>query len=441
LRAVDERDAYANLVLPSLLRERRITGRDAHFATELAYGTLRGRGTYDEVIAACSSRPLADIDPPVLDLLRLGAHQLLSMRVPPHAAVASTVDIVTAISGRRATGFVNAILRSVAVRDYDGWMAALAPAYEDDPVGHIAMVHMHPRWIVDVLREAMSGDLEETARACAANNVAAPVHLVARPGRIDRDDLLARAGPDARPGRWSPYAVHLADGDPGAIDAVRSGRAGVQDEGSQLAALALIESVIEGPDRRWLDLCAGPGGKTALLAAASGPGVHVVANDRSVHRSRLVSQTVAGLARASVVTADGTKPPWPDETFDRVLVDAPCTGLGALRRRPETRWRRQQEDADRLHPLQVALLEAAVASVRPGGLVAYVTCSPDRRETDAVVTDVLNRRSVETISVPLPVVMPSVATGRQTGAIQLWPHRQDTDAMYITVLRRIGQTD
>jgi 16S rRNA (cytosine967-C5)-methyltransferase len=440
LRAVDERDAYANLMLPSLLRERRIAGRDAHFATELAYGTLRGRGTYDEVIAACSSRALADIDPPLLDALRLGAHQLLSMRVPAHAAVSSTVDIATAAAGRRATGFVNAVLRSITARDYDGWMAKLAPAYDDDPVGHIALVHMHPRWIVDVFCAALHGDLEETARACAANNVAAPVHLVARPGRIERDVLLATAGPDARPGRWSPYAVHMAGGDPGSIDAVRAGDAGVQDEGSQLAALALIDSAVDGPDKRWLDLCAGPGGKAALLAARAGPEVQLVANDRSLHRSRLVATAVAGDG-AFVVTADGTNPPWPVETFDRVLVDAPCTGLGALRRRPETRWRRQRDDADRLHVLQVGLLEAAVRSVRPGGIVAYVTCSPDLRETDAVVRDVLARRGVETISVPLPVVIPTLVPELKTGAMQLWPHRQDTDAMYIAVLRRLDKTD
>ncbi|HET9945371.1 MAG TPA: transcription antitermination factor NusB, partial [Actinomycetes bacterium] len=236
LRAVDERDAYANLVLPGLLRERGLQGRDAGFATELGYGTLRGRGTYDAVLAACGDRPLGSVDPPVLDLLRLGTHQLLAMRVPPHAAVGATVELARAVVGEGAGSFVNAVLRKVSRRDLAGWVAEVAPPLAGDPVGHLAVAHSHPPWVVTALRDALGGDLDETAAALRADNVPAEVSLVARPGRATVAELVAGG---ARASNLSPYAAILPGGDPGDLTAVREGRAGVQDEGSQLVALAL----------------------------------------------------------------------------------------------------------------------------------------------------------------------------------------------------------
>ncbi|MFZ0323000.1 MAG: transcription antitermination factor NusB, partial [Actinomycetes bacterium] len=261
LRAVDERDAYANLTLPALLRERGISGRDAAFATELAYGTLRGRGTYDAVLAACVDRPLAEVDPQIVDMLRMGAHQLLSSRVPDHAAVSSTVDLARVVLGQGRAGFVNAVLRKVARQGREAWLDELAPTSDDDAV---ALRHSHPVWILRAFRDALGGDQEQTVALLEADNVPAEVALVARPGRSDVDELL-RAG--ARVGRWSPFAAILPSGDPGAIPAVRDGRAGVQDEGSQLVVLVLADVPVEGSDVRWLDLCAGPGGKAALLDA------------------------------------------------------------------------------------------------------------------------------------------------------------------------------
>ena len=436
LRAVEDRDAYANLLLPALLRERRITGRDAAFATELTYGTLRLLGTYDAVITACSDRPVEAIDLPLRAALRLGVHQLLGMRVPSHAAVAATVDLARGAAGARTTGFANAVLRRVATRDRDGWLGELAPAYDDDPVGHIALVHAHPRWIVEVYRDALGGDLEETARACAADNIAPPVHLVVRPGRITPAALLAEAGPGAVPGRWSPYAVHLHGGDPGDLPAIRAGSAAVQDEGSQLAALAVAETTLDGPDARWLDVCAGPGGKAALLAGlAADRGAVLLAADRAPQRPRLAADVLAGTGRTLVVAADGTQPAWASSAFDRVLVDAPCTGLGALRRRPEARWRRSPDDAQRLHGLQVALFDAAVSATRPGGVVTYVTCSPHPRETTAVVAAMLAARP-DLVPEPLVGTLATVPNTGPVPAAQLWPHRHGTDGMFVVSMRR-----
>jgi 16S rRNA (cytosine967-C5)-methyltransferase len=435
LRAVAERDAYANLTLPALLREQGLDSRDAAFATELGYGTLRGRGTYDVVLAACVDRPLAQVDPPVLDLLRLGTHQLLGMRVPSHAAVGATVELARAVAGEGRGSFVNAVLRRVGRHDLATWLAEVAPGYDTDPVGNLAVVHSHPRWVVSALRDALGGSLTQTAALLAADNVPALVTLVARPGRSTVAEL-AEAG--AGPGRWSPYAAVLAAGDPGGIPAVRDGRAGVQDEGSQLVALALAAAPIEGSDERWLDLCAGPGGKAALLGAvAAGRGAALLAAEVAPHRAGLVARVVGDTA--GVVVADGRAPAWRSASFDRVLVDAPCTGLGALRRRPEARWRRRLEDVAGLTALQSELLRAGLDAVRPGGLVAYVTCSPHLAETRSVVLDVLHRlraagHQVERVDArPYLPGVPDLGTGPD---VQLWPHLHGTDAMYLSLLRR-----
>ncbi|MEV4443449.1 transcription antitermination factor NusB, partial [Streptomyces sp. NPDC049577] len=254
LRAVDERDAYANLVLPPLLRKARAKGgfetRDAALATELVYGTLRRQGTYDAIIAACVDRPLREVDPPVLDVLSLGAHQLLGTRIPTHAAVSASVELARVVLGDGRAKFVNAVLRKVAAHDLDGWLERVAPPYDEDPEEHLAVVHSHPRWVVSALWDALGGGREGIEELLAADNERPDVTLVARPGRATADELLTALGEGAGvPGRWSPFAVRLAEGgEPGALDAVREGRAGVQDEGSQLVALALAAAPLEGPD-------------------------------------------------------------------------------------------------------------------------------------------------------------------------------------------------
>ncbi|MBX9247201.1 rRNA small subunit methyltransferase B, partial [Actinotalea ferrariae] len=299
LREVAESDSYANLVLPPLLRQRGIRGRDAGFATELAYGTLRLRGRYDAVVEIAARRPASAIDPPVLDALRLGVHQLLSMRVPAHAAVSMTVGLVRGRIGVGPAQFVNAVLRNVAGEPPETWLERVADAAGDDPVDRSAAVHSHPGWVARALRQALAADgrdADELDDLLAADNASPAVTLVVRPGLADRDDVLGTA-PSAEPGRWTPTALVLAGGDPADVPGVRDGRVGVQDEGSQLVALALAEvpldgmpaapdvradghAVVDGAGERWLDLCAGPGGKAALLGAlAAQRGATLVANE------------------------------------------------------------------------------------------------------------------------------------------------------------------
>ncbi|MGH3942120.1 MAG: RsmB/NOP family class I SAM-dependent RNA methyltransferase [Pseudonocardiaceae bacterium] len=433
LAAVRVRDAYANLVLPRLLTERGISGRDAALATELCYGTSRARGLLDAVLESCADRPLSQVDGELLDALRLGSYQLLRTRVPPHAAVAATVDLVRAGRGSGAAGFVNAVLRKVGRQDEKAWIQVVAPEQQEDPVGHLAMAHSHPRWIAQAFADALSGDQDELAAALAADDVRPLVHLAAHPGRLSVAELAALTGGQLAP--YSPYGVHLGDGgDPGELAPVRDHLAHVQDEGSQLVALALAGVPLDGTDVRWLDLCAGPGGKAALLgalAAIRGAGVDAV--EKAEHRARLVSQACAGLP-VRVHVADGRDSGLKDRDFDRVLVDVPCTGLGALRRRPEARWRRLAEDIPGLVRLQKELLLAALRLVRPGGVVAYVTCSPHLDETVGVVADVVRRSHAEELDArPMFPGMPALGAGPH---VQLWPHRHATDAMFCALLRR-----
>ncbi|MFT4265350.1 MAG: transcription antitermination factor NusB [Nocardioides sp.] len=445
LKAVRADDAYANLVLPHVLAKHGLSGRDAAFATELASGALRRQGTYDAILAASIDRPSAKVQAQVRDALRLGCHQLLSMRVPDHAAIDATVELVKSVSGPGAASFANAVLRRVSRRPLAAWVDELTP---EAGLDRLALEFSHPAWVVSLLADALAlppsgasvppsgasdGAEWGLRQLLAADNAAPRVVLVARPGRATREEL------PGEPTALSPYGVVLAGGSPGEVTAVRERRAGVQDEGSQLVAIAAAEAPLDGRDERWLDLCAGPGGKSALLAAlAAERGALLVANEAQPHRAGLVAQNLTdALGVAGVVAGDGTRPPYRPGSFDRVLVDAPCSGLGALRRRPESRWRRTAADIEALVPLQVALLGSALELVRPGGVVLYATCSPVLAETEGVVASVLATRDDVALE-PIAGLAGAVpdAAGPVPGTVQLWPHRHATDAMFMALLRR-----
>lgn len=456
LQAVGD-GAYANLELPKALRRARLDDRDAAFATELTYGTLRMQGFYDAVIAEATQRPTKRLDGGVLDVLRMGVHQVLAMRVPNHAAADQAVGLARSVAGPGAAGLVNAVMRRVSESTLDQWRERVVPA--EPLTERLAIEYSHPVWIVKALRQALIGHGLATAETgdavieelLASHNVPAPVSLVARPGLAEVDELI-EAG--AHTGRWSPFAAELDGGDPGVIAAVRDGRAAVQDEGSQLLALALAAVPVDaheyGSPERWLDLCAGPGGKAGLLAAeALAQGADLVANEVSDHRTDLVRQTLRPALDAAqaagrlleVRTGDGREVGVDEpERYDRVLVDAPCTGLGALRRRPEARWRRQPSDLVGLGPLQRELLVSAIEATRPGGVIAYATCSPHLSETTFVVRDVLKKRD-DVDQIDAREALDHVATGDLTDLgsgpyAQLWPHVHGTDGMFLALLRK-----
>ena len=430
LQAVSQRDAYANLALPALLAERGITGRDAAFATELTYGTCRVRGLLDAIIGAAADREPDAINPVLLDLLRLGSYQLLRTRVEQHAAVSTTVEQAGIEFDSARAGFVNAVLRTISGRDEASWVSELAPDAATDPIGHAAFSRAHPRWIAQAFADALGAAAGELDAVLAGDDERPQVHLAARPGALNAAELAAAV--DGEVGRYSPYAVYLPGGDPGQVDAVRDGRALVQDEGSQLVARALTLAPVDGDTGRWLDLCAGPGGKTALLAAlGAATGARVTAVEQAPQRAALVVENTLGLD-VEVLTADG-RDSGLAPGFDRVLVDVPCTGLGALRRRPEARWRRQPADIPVLAKLQRELLAAAIVLTRPGGVVLYATCSPHLSETVGVVADALRRHPVTALDTR-ELFAPAEALG-DGPYVQLWPHRHGTDAMFAAALQ------
>ena len=375
LDGVSSRAAYANLLLPQLLRERQLDERDAAFATQLAYGTLRAQGTLDAILTGLVSRPLAELDPRVLDLLRLGAYQLIDLRVPSHAAVDTTVDLTRAIVGTGASGLVNAVLRKVADRRRPRAVARARSAATGDE--RLALATDHPRWIVDAWRDALAATPSSRPRCWPTTP---RPRCTWSPGAIDRDALVEESG--GEPGPWSPFAVRLHGGDPGRLPSVRSGAAAVQDEGSQLAALLLARAPLEGPDAAWLDMCAGPGGKAGLLAAVRPDGVRLTAADRAPHRAELVRPGAGrrgrrrGARRRRHASRRGrrlVRPGAARRAVHRPGRAAPPSG-GALAadagRRPAA-----GRAADG------AAGQRAARRCGVGGVVAYVTCSPHTAET------------------------------------------------------------
>lgn len=431
LTAVRERDAYANLELASLLRKAKLDERDTGLATELSYGASRAQGQLDRIIARAAGRSPNKIDVEALDILRLGAYQLLYTRVAQHAAVNTTVDLAKRTGVVRAAGFINAVMHKIAAHDLTEWTAILQEGV-DDPFERMSIGTAHPEWIVRAFANALGKDAAELPQLLDADDARPKVHLAARPGAITAEELALITGGDE--GELSPYAVHLPSGSPGDLEPVKEHLAAVQDEGSQLVALATANMPVTDDDAgRWLDLCAGPGGKATMLGAlADISGAHLTAVEVAPHRAKLIEGATAGLP-VTVKVSDGRNPGL-DEGFDRILVDAPCTGLGALRRRPESRWRRNAEDVAELTALQKELLASALALVRPGGVVVYATCSPHLSETVAVVKDAVRRHSAEILDVREG--LPTALASEEGPWVQLWPHRHGTDAMFMCALRR-----
>lgn len=424
-----EAGAYSNLVLPGLLRASGLDGRDRALVTDFVYGTLRQQGQVDHLLAQASHRPLPELDAPVRAALRLGAYQLLA-GVAPHAAVSATVGAVAGWSSpasvRRAAPYANAVLRRVA---------DLGPPWPwpggDDPDA-VAVRTSHPRWIVDLLRRDLGGAAEAVL---ASANEPPVVTLRPNPLRTTPEALALELSAEDEPahvqrGRLVPHALLVRGvGDLARLPAVAEGRATPQDEASQAVAAAVNAQ----PGDRILDMAAAPGGKSTALAEAMGDDGLVVAADVNPGRAVRVSEAAhrLGLRAVQVVAADTRRLPFGEAAglFDRVLLDAPCSGLGVLRRRPEARWRLDPSDIGRLAGLQRALLASAVASVRPGGLVAYSVCTLSREETVGI--DAWAGKTFPHLSAVPPPGEPWKPHGR--GALLL-PTAAGTDGMFLLLL-------
>ena len=414
LAEVGLQGAYSNLILPKALSESILEANDRALATELVYGTLRMQGRHDHFISAASDRSLEQIDPKALIVLRIGTHQLKQMRVPSHAAIYESVELAKKVVGKSTASFVNAILRKIDSLDFE---QLSKPTQE---YARLALEYSHPEWIVSSYFDSLKNSSDVISLLQANNNPAKPT-LIAWPGLAAQGELL-EAGALAI-ARSSVAATF--DGNPGDIAAIRERRAGVQDLGSQLVVEKFYDQF--KPNLRWLDLCAGPGGKAAYLSALlKRDGGSLLANEISNERAKLVSQV---MHHGEVNICDGRSMPDELGKFDRILLDPPCTGIGALRRRPEVRWRRNLQDLKNLTQLQSELLESATRLLSPGGIIAYVTCSSHQAETKFQIRSFLKQQSNFT-RIPVQDERADI-----DGDLQLWPHRDGTDAMFLSLLR------
>ena len=385
--------------------------RDRALLLEIVTGTLRMRGAIDYQLAARSTRPLGKLDAAVLRVLRMSAYQILyQSRVPAPAIINDAVELTRRAGKSSAAGLVNAVLRKLSrERDQLTW--------PDD----LAVVHSHPRWLIDRWIDRHGRDATEAW--LTFNNRAPSLCLAVNRTRLSRDDLakeLAEAGVTTEPTARAHHGLRVIEGHPLRLDAFKDGRFIVQDEASQLIA----ELVDVTPGARILDLCASPGGKTLTLSAATGQAGSVIACDVRPHRVRLLARTIARCRLANVqvvhVPADGALP-FRHSSFDAILIDAPCSGLGTVRRDPDIKWRRSADDLPRFAAAQRDLLTRAADLVTPAGMLVYSTCSSEPEENEQVVTAFLDQRR----------------DFRRERTHETLPFRDGLEAFYGVVLRRL----
>ena len=424
---VNRRGGYSNLLLPQALTASNFEQRDRGFATELLYGSLRMQGRHDYILAQVSDRPWTEVDEGIIDVTRLGVHQIFEMRVATHAAVSETVELARKVLGESKASFVNALLRKVSAHSIEDWMAPVH--HISDPVTRLSILYSHPEWIVSAYFDLLK-DFERVERELAANNIPALPTLVAWPGASTRDELVALGG---EPTQYSPYGARMA-GSPASVELIRHRKAGVQDEGSQLVAHVFSQASKNAESI--LDICAGPGGKAALLShIADIEGKSFVANEISEPRSKLVK---AVIGKFPVWVGDARDISSRGEKFDAILADVPCTGLGALRRRPEVRWRRTLQDLRELTQLQLEIAKSASEIINPGGIFGYATCSPHFAETFGQVKRIVKEiPDLEQIDIA-PFLPAHLYGAVRDKSMALWTSEHDTDSMFLALFRKMA---
>lgn len=422
---VNRRGGYSNLLLPQALNESTFDERDRAFTTELVYGTIRMQGLYDYIFQQISDRPWSEVDTEIVDLARMGAHQIFSMRTPPHAAVSATVDVARRNIGESKGSFINALMRKASSKELLQWLEPLKA--EGDVIKRMSIEYSHPEWIISAYFDLLK-DEKLVRSELISNNTPAKPMLVSWPGASTREELISLG---ATATRYSRYGA-VSDAPPASLEIIRHRRAGVQDEGSQL--VAQIFSDATSTAERTLDLCAGPGGKAALLShICDVSGRDFTANEISGPRATLVKKVIG---RFPVLVGDARSISQSNMTFDAILADVPCTGLGALRRRPEVRWRRTLKDLAPLLALQSEIVESALSVLEPGGVFGYATCSPHYAETTAQVQSTLKKHDeLELLDITsyLPDGLENCIRG---GALSLWGHIHNTDSMFLALFRK-----
>lgn len=434
LLRVEGGGAYADVTLAGALAAASLATRDRAFASRLVYGTLAWQRRLDWQLAHLTNRAPDTLEPRVLAILRLGLHQITLLdRVPNHAAVATSVDLAKR-HAPAASGLVNAVLRRAA-RERE-LLTAVLPDPNVDPVAHLAVAASHPTWLVE--RWARRFGLDETRELLAADNEAAPTVLRARPGERDAlRERLEAAGIACEPGRFAPDALRVQAVDPHALAGWATGELSVQEEASQL----VVRLLDPRPGMRVLDACAAPGGKTAYAADLLAGNGLVVGVDQRRRGARAIARNAARLGLANIAAlaldARGADAAFAGARFDRILVDAPCSGLGTLRAHPEIRWRRTPEDLARLAAQQASILEAVSSLVAPDGVIVYSTCTLTDEENEGVVEPWLAAHPElvrEDARDHLPASARDVVDA--SGALCTLPHRDGLDGFFAVRVRR-----
>ncbi len=430
-----ERDkSYADILIDRELTAGTLQSRDRSLLTELVFGVLRRRGTLDYLIGRCSSRAAAKLERSVLMLLRLGIYQMFFLeRVPASAAVNETVKLAKEFAPR-AAGFVNAVLRRFGrEREAISW-----PDREEDPAGFLSVRHSHPRWLIEEWIRMLGK--EEAEALAEAMSLAPPLTVRVNTLRTTREgllDLLAAEGVEALPTMWSPAGVRiLSHIRPASLAPFREGLLTVQDESSQLASFFLAPL----PGEDLLDLCAAPGGKATHLAQLMGNRGSILACDRDERKLRRIAESAdrLGAEIIDVMAQDASLPlriPG-GRRFHRILVDAPCTGLGVIRRNPEAKWRLTPADPARLSELQRSILRNGARLLADGGVLLYSTCSTSREENEAVIDDFLSEQGdfvVEDLRGLFPEYAPLFT---ERGMFRSWPHRHGMDGFFAARLKK-----
>ena len=433
LLRIEKERSYADILIDRELSQGHLKGPDRGLLTEIVYGVLRRQGTLDHIIRHCSEQRIEKLERAVLLLLRLGLYQALFLdRVPVSAAVNETVKLAHTLAPR-AAGFINAVLRR-ADRERE---AIAYPDRDADPAAYIAACYSTPRWIAEEwIGQLGKEGAEDLARAMLA---VPPFTVRVNTLKTSREDLLARLtgeGVSAEPARFSPVALHLSGPvQLAALPSFREGLFTVQDESSQMAAILLAPK----PGERVLDLCAAPGGKTTHIAQLMENRGTVVACDVAPRKLGLIEETAARLGIAIITTAalNATKPLPEGDRFDRVLVDAPCSGLGVLRRNPEGKWWKTRENVSELVTIQQSILRNAANCLGEGGTLLYATCSTTRQENEGVIDDFLTQHP-DFMLEDLHELFPTHAgLFTERGCFRSWPHRDGMDGFFAARLRKI----
>lgn len=427
LNRVEQSDSYINLLLPKVLAKSGLEDSDRGLVQELSYGTLRWRLQYDEFINQLT--PGKTLSQKLRLCLQLGMHQLFRMRVPAHAAIHTTVELVKGFESN-AAGLANAVLRNAERQGFDSLLEQSTK--QKSELDRLAIIYSHPAWVVSSLKAALSKDgrEDELEALLEANNQTPEINLTALPNTMAAETLLAQG---IEKGTASPIGF-ITHGNPEPLLRIPGVR--VQDQGSQLVALALLE--IGDKSGSWLDMCSGPGGKSAVLEAGIASfGGNLDCIEPNEQRAELVRQALTnpGISRVIVASGQSASP----NTYSAILLDAPCSGLGSLRRKPESRWRKKPEQLPGLIKIQTELLEAAYHALKPGGVLAYATCTPTLSETNGQIASFLDKhQDIELLSAPeiLKRVNPELEFAQNRKVAQLWTHKHGTDSMFLALMRK-----